>query len=234
MALSLSASNLKPKAPGGACLRVDFPQSCADDADSTRAPGQSHVAAANHRSVGMREVLARGGWAVACFAALALFFLALLWLGMQSGELWVPLRGFAVSVQRASNPSGFWATAAIYAALTGLASYPLALLLRPARGAHGVPVQGLPGHVTVTTDGRSGTVRVSLHGGHHDFWWEFGGGDCLAIVTVPSADEWAQLPRLAKYPREPFLAALAREIRRQQCPQARYEIEPRAIVFRQA
>ncbi|MDX2167434.1 MAG: hypothetical protein SF182_10240 [Deltaproteobacteria bacterium] len=172
--------------------------------------------------------------AVAFFAALALFFLILLWLGIQNGSLWIPSRGFAVYVQRADNPLGFWLTAGLYAGLAGLAAYPLWLLL-PARtaGRRGAVRASLGDRVTITSDGRSGTVRVKLARGHHDFWWELGGGDCLAIVSVPAADEWARLPELADYPRDLFLDALAREVRQLQCPQARYELEPRAIVFKQ-
>lgn len=179
---------------------------------------------------------------MAFFAVLSLLFLAVLVVGLQQGELRLPADRFGVRIQRASNPLGFYFTAALYAGLAGVASYPLWLLLRDGRGSR-VPRTPVPqgrlgagldlsGRVSVQSDGRAGTVRLALDAGGHDFWWEFGGGDCLAIVTVPSAAEWARVPALAAHDRDAFLDALAREVTRLQCPNARYEIEPQAIVFR--
>jgi hypothetical protein len=74
-------------------------------------------------------------------------------------------------------------------------------------------------------------LLVVLDGGPHRFWWEFGGGDCIAIVTVPTPEEWTRIPALAAYPRDAFLDALAREIVRTQCPGARYAIESQSILF---
>lgn len=181
------------------------------------------------------------GWAAAFFAGLMLLFLGALVVGLQRGALWVPAGRFGADIERASNPYGFYLTAALHAGLAGLAGYPLWLLLqhgrgapraRPAaarRGAHGLDLRG---RVAVSSDGRGGTVQVALEHGSHAFAWEFGGGDCVAIVAVPTAAEWPRLPALAPHPREHFLAALAREVGRLQCPHARHEIEARAILFR--
>lgn len=89
----------------------------------------------------------------------------------------------------------------------------------------------LRGKVTITQDGRSGDVKVVLPGGSRSFWWEFGGGSCIAFVSVPDAVRWAVDPLLAEQPREAFLRALADEVARQQCAGARVEIDDRAIAF---
>lgn len=180
------------------------------------------------------------GWAAAFFAGLMLLFLGGLLAGLQRGVLWVPAGHFGADIQRASNPSGFYLTAALYAALAGLSGYPLWLLLQHGRGAprarpaaarRDATALDLRGRVSVISDGRGGTVQAALAHGSHAFAWEFGGGKCVAIVSVPSADEWARLPALAPYPRDLFLVALADEVGRLQCPRARHEIEARAILF---
>ena len=187
----------------------------------------------------------RAGWAIAFFGVLALLFVAALAVGLHSGEMRVPAARFSVRLQRATNPIGFYMATALYAALVGLASYPLWLMLRRGRdsarprtatssgnGGDGRPILDLEGRVSVRSDGRCGQLDVGLGGTHHAFWWEFGGGDCIAIVTVPTADEWTSLPGLASYPRATVLEALAREVVRLQCPGARYEIEKQAILIR--
>lgn len=187
----------------------------------------------------------RPGWASAFFGALTLLFVAIVSVGAYRGELLLPSKGFGVRVQRATNPLAFHLTAIFYVGLAGLASYPLWLLVRTGRNSAVPPGAGgakagrgnainLTGCITVDAEGRSGEIRVALDRGSHAFWWEFGGGDCLAVIAVPGAQEWTQVPALAGYPRDAFLEALAREVGRLQCPSARYEIEPRAILFRTA
>ena len=175
--------------------------------------------------------------ATALAIALALAF------GILRGELFVPARGFGVTIQRATNPAGFCATAALYATLAGLCVWLLVAVLRAGnevtprtRGAtrtsRAAPV-GFPGTIEFAQSGRDGAVVVALASGRHEFYWEFGGGDCVAIVSVPNARQWATHPALAPHPRDAFLEALAREVGARQCPSARFEITPDAIVFRQ-
>lgn len=46
--------------------------------------------------------------------------------------------------------------------------------------------------LTYLTDGRSGTVRFTAGRYTFDMYVEFGGGDTLAIVDVPTADRWTR------------------------------------------
>ncbi len=89
----------------------------------------------------------------------------------------------------------------------------------------------LRGKVDITQDGRSGSVVVTLPGGTRSFWWEFGGGDCIAFVSVPSPAQWAADPLLATLPRESFLQSLGEEVARQQCVGARIVIDDASIAF---
>jgi len=86
--------------------------------------------------------------------------------------------------------------------------------------------------VSIRQDGRSGDVVVTLPGGSRTFWWEFGGGSCIAFVSIPDPAQWAADRLLSALPREAFLRALANEVAAQQCAGARIEISDRAISFR--
>lgn len=89
----------------------------------------------------------------------------------------------------------------------------------------------LRGKVEVTQDGRSGSVVVTLPGGTRSFWWEFGGGACIAFVSVPSPAQWAADPLLAALPRQSLLQSLGAEVARQQCAGARIVVDDSSIAF---
>ena len=171
----------------------------------------------------------------------ALFFLGVLAYGLYQGELVVPSKGFRTTLERATNPTAFYAAAVFYAVLAGACAWLLVAVLRASdsgrprarSGAPSAPPSGgaFPGRIGFTQDGRSGHVNVALASGTHAFYWEFGGGACVAYVSVPTAEEWPRVPALAPHPRAAFLDALAREVGRQQCPRARYAIERNAIVY---
>ena len=174
-------------------------------------------------------------------AGAALFFLGVLAYGLYQGQLVVPSKGFRTTLERASNPAAFYAAAAFYAGLAGACVWLLVAVLRASEqarprarsGVPGAPSSGgaFPGRIGFTQDGRSGQVNVELPSGTHAFYWEFGGGACVAYVSVPTAEEWPRVAALAPHSRDAFLEALAREVGRQQCPRARYAIERNAIVY---
>jgi hypothetical protein len=89
----------------------------------------------------------------------------------------------------------------------------------------------LRGQVRVTSQGRSGDVVITLPGGDVRFWWEFGGGTCIAIVQVPDSQQWEQQDLLHHYPRVAFLEALAAEVSALQCPGARHKISENVLEF---
>jgi len=169
-------------------------------------------------------------------AAVTLFFLGVIAAGFIDGSLTVPTKGFHTTLKRASNPAGFYALAGFYAVLAAVTGWLLVAVLRADRGKAARPVRTarathFPGKVGFEQDGREGRVVVELASGRHAFYREFGGGDCIAIVSVPTAAEWPTLPALAPHPREAFLLALAQEIGARQCPGARYRITDDAILF---
>lgn len=79
--------------------------------------------------------------------------------------------------------------------------------------------------------GRSGDVHVEVRGRTLRFHWEYGGGNCIAMVSVPVPAEWSALDPHREFERHSFLAALAREIARHECPYATIEIASEAVYF---
>lgn len=74
------------------------------------------------------------------------------------------------------------------------------------------------GRVTIRENGRSGTVHYRGAGGELDFWWEFGGGDTVAILHVGTAGEWAMQHPWALPHRDEILRRVADEVIRQRAP----------------
>jgi hypothetical protein len=87
------------------------------------------------------------------------------------------------------------------------------------------------GRVSIEKKGRSGQVRVAIEGQCVQLDWEFGGGDCIAFVVVPDPERWLGTAPYSAYPRSDFLNGLAREIARQECPGARFEIGRDGVYF---
>ena len=177
-------------------------------------------------------------------AGMTLLFVAIVVVGLYEGELKVPSKGFRATITRESNPVGFYALAAGFAAVAAVCAWMLAYLLRdgpaPGKRAQGLsfsprrdlrPGAGLAERIRYEQDGRSGHVVVDLPTGTHAFYWEFGGGRCVAFVSVPTAREWGGIPALAPYPRDGFLRELAHEVRARQCPNASIEVSHNAIAF---
>jgi hypothetical protein len=185
--------------------------------------------------------------ALLAISAVFLFIVGALAFGWSRGELLLPGRSFHTVLQRATNPLGFYVLTAFYAALAGACVYLLYLLRaagQPRRTAQPQPAlkpqqkgdpmedpMNLDGRVTVTQEGRGGNVLLSLPGGTHSFWWEFGGGDCIAFVDVPGTEQWSRLAVLADFPRTELLNALAREVGRMKCPGASYRVTAGAIEY---
>ncbi len=89
----------------------------------------------------------------------------------------------------------------------------------------------LSGQVHVESHGRSGDIVITLADGDVCFWWEFGGGNCIAMVQVPDSQQWQKQHPLKDYPRDEFLEALAAEISALQCPGATHTISENFIEF---
>lgn len=83
--------------------------------------------------------------------------------------------------------------------------------------------------VTFTNDGRSGQIVYTDIRGAIEFYFEFGGGNCLAIVTVPDYEEWSAQTGRNALERASILNFVGSEIVRQQAPGGKYVITDEAI-----
>lgn len=89
--------------------------------------------------------------------------------------------------------------------------------------------------VIITSAGRSGTVEYREGRESCRLYWEFGGGDVLAILSIPSAQDWDRLHPWAQGRRQEILRVVALETQRQRAPRARIEWDEvqLCIYFRQ-
>jgi hypothetical protein len=179
-------------------------------------------------------------------AGVLMLLIALLAFGFWRGELALTNAGGLVRLQRSANPAGFYVLAGVYAALAaGCAWLLVAVLNAPDRGGPGSPPPAHPAgperrasmqsadNLQISQDGRGGQILLTLVSGSHSFWWEFGGGDCIACINVPDPTHWLRIPALAAHPREHLLQWLAEEVARRQCPNARILVGDLWIEFRQ-
>lgn len=79
--------------------------------------------------------------------------------------------------------------------------------------------------VTITEEGRSGSVMYTEASGSISGWWEFAGGDALAIVNVGSANEWKHGHPWAVERRAAILRFVADEVIRQKASGCKAEID---------
>jgi len=82
-----------------------------------------------------------------------------------------------------------------------------------------------PRSVSITQEGRSGSVQYREPGGRLDFFWEFGGGDTVAIVAVGTDEEWRVRHPWAAPRRAEILAFVGAEVVRQKAPSCRAELD---------
>lgn len=80
-------------------------------------------------------------------------------------------------------------------------------------------------------DGRCGRVHFESARSRFEMYWEFGGGQTLAVIDVPSPEEWVSRTGLPLNERAAVLQFVATRVIRDQTSTARnrYEIGPSAI-----
>jgi hypothetical protein len=72
--------------------------------------------------------------------------------------------------------------------------------------------------VQIHEKGRSGDIRYSEGVFHsHTFYYEFGGGETVVAIYIPTADEWPTALPWAAGRRSEVLDRIATEVRRQRC-----------------
>lgn len=84
--------------------------------------------------------------------------------------------------------------------------------------------------VEINEDGRSGQVRYSEGPTASVFYWEFGGGDTVASISVPRKAKWVKETPWPIERREEILRRVADEVIRQRAPKCVAEFDERGWV----
>src|SRR5262245_59377628 len=79
--------------------------------------------------------------------------------------------------------------------------------------------------VEVVESGRSGSVNYKEPSGRISFYWEFGGGDTVAIIWSGDMALWNSRYAWAVDRRREILERVAREVVRQKAPKCKAEID---------
>jgi hypothetical protein len=78
--------------------------------------------------------------------------------------------------------------------------------------------------------GRDGKVGFKGEGHRFGMYWEFGGGDVVAIINVPSADKWVEKTGIALGKRQKILDFIGTETVRQKIStKGHFKIEENSI-----
>ena len=85
--------------------------------------------------------------------------------------------------------------------------------------------------IDVLQQGRSGIVRYAEGDNGYDFHWEFGGGETVATITVPTAVQWPAALPWASDRRDQILERVAKVVRKKHCPRCRVRFGDNAIDF---
>jgi len=81
--------------------------------------------------------------------------------------------------------------------------------------------------VDIREDGRSGAVVYREAAGSLSFYWEFGGGETLAIIDVGDEAAWREKQSWTAGRRAEILQRVSGEVIRQKAPGHRAEIDER-------
>jgi hypothetical protein len=79
--------------------------------------------------------------------------------------------------------------------------------------------------VIITEEGRSGSVHYESDGRRISGWWEFAGGDAVAIVYIGSASEWRHGHPWAVDQRAEIMRFIANEVIQQKASSCKAEID---------
>lgn len=81
------------------------------------------------------------------------------------------------------------------------------------------------GKVTITEQGRSGSVTYAEEGHAISGWWEFGGGDVVVVVSMGTRQHWERSHPWALDQRAGILRTVAGEVIRQRAPSCTADID---------
>ena len=79
--------------------------------------------------------------------------------------------------------------------------------------------------VEIVESGRSGSIAYRESGGFISFYWEFGGGDTAAIISVDDFAVWSTRYPWAMERRREILERVSQEVIRQKAPTCRGDID---------
>jgi len=66
--------------------------------------------------------------------------------------------------------------------------------------------------VRYTSEGRSGNLYFESDETTFNLWWEFGGGEALAIINIPTEQTWEALTKLPLDKRDAVLDYIAAQV----------------------
>ena len=87
------------------------------------------------------------------------------------------------------------------------------------------------GHVTYQNEGRSGYVIFHRNDVTTRFYYEFGGGDAVAIITIPTAEHWEKETKIPLADRATVLEFVAKRVLHDQAPNCKYFIGESDIII---
>ncbi|WP_232074185.1 hypothetical protein [Spirosoma aureum] len=70
--------------------------------------------------------------------------------------------------------------------------------------------------ILYTSEGRSGTVHFRSEETSFDMWYEFAGGNALAIINIPTPQYWQQLTKTPLLQRPAILQFIGEQVVRDQ------------------
>jgi len=79
--------------------------------------------------------------------------------------------------------------------------------------------------VRYTSSGRSGTVHYVSKEASFDMWYEFAGGDALAIIKIPTPAEWETETKMALSRRQDVLTFIGQQVVKDQTHNGSFTIE---------
>lgn len=86
-------------------------------------------------------------------------------------------------------------------------------------------------HITYKDEGRSGYVIYTEGDLNLSFYYEFGGGKCIAFMVVPAKEEWEQQTGLPLSRRDDIIQFTANTVQSEKAPRSRVKISDDSIEF---
>lgn len=83
----------------------------------------------------------------------------------------------------------------------------------------------------ITEKGRIGEINLEVEGQNLLWDWEFGSGECIAIISVPDLKEWNKIFKDVQKNRKDYLSEIAKKIVNLKCPDCTFKITDNEIIL---